>query len=228
MWVVVARAVGPVEATFPNGPVGRAEAADGVAVLAAYADARRRPPSELADDVVEVTGLPGLAVEEGPTVTIADGSAGCVPDDPGRPTVGPPVDLTMPEPGEPPADEDAARAEITELLSAYGGDDPDTQVGLARAPGGVARRRRCASGRSTRVLLEWAKEVYGVVHEIVFTAPDRASVRRSLVATTRDPAPGERIGEAVLIDGVWKIVDRDDAAPTSRSPGIECDYSIEG
>ena len=108
MWVLVARAVGRVSATFPNGSVDTVEDARGVAVLAAFAVAGQ-DPGELADDVIEVSGLPGLAVEEGPRpVTIADGSAGCVSDDP---AVGPtPVDLTMPAPGEPPADEERRRA----------------------------------------------------------------------------------------------------------------------
>ena len=38
---------------------------------------------------------------------------------------------------------------------------------------------------------EWAKEVYGVVDEIVFTAPDRATVRYTLVSDNPSiPAPG--------------------------------------
>ena len=78
MWVVVARATGPVEAVFPNGVIDRTEPAGGIAVLAAYGD-EGRGAFEMTDDTVGVTGLPGLSASEGPReVTIDDGNGGCL------------------------------------------------------------------------------------------------------------------------------------------------------
>ena len=72
-----------------------------------------------------------------------------------------------------------------------------------------------------------APEVYAEVDDIVFTAPDRASVRFTLKSDNPSiPAPGERIGEAVLIDGVWKV-SIDTSCGLVALAGIECDYSVD-
>ena len=112
-------------------------------------------------------------------------------------------------------------------MSAYGGQDPDSQMARHERPN-VWRDADRRFREEHPDYLEWSKEVYGVVHEIVFTAPDRASVRRSLVSDNPEiPAPGERIAEAVLIDGVWKISIETSCSDIGLA-GIECDYSIEG
>jgi hypothetical protein len=222
MWIVVVRGFEDVQATFPNGAVDSARATDGLAVLAAYA-APGQPADQLADDTVELAGAPMKDQDSTRTVVLADGYAGC--GSPPTEPVAPPQ--TMPAAGEPPADEGAARAQIEELFSAYGGQDPDTQMGLHERPN-VWRDANDRFKEEHPDYFEWAKEVYGVVHEIVFTAPDRASVRRSLVSDNPDiPAPGERIGEAVLIDGVWKISIESSCSDLLLA-GIQCDYSIEG
>ena len=220
MWVVVARAVGQVEASFPNGSSDSTEAVNGVAVLAAYADEGQHA-FDLVNNVIEVTGLSGRPVDdEGPReVLLADGFGGCG----SAPPVDPPV--TMPSPGDPPADEAAARAEITELFSQYGGADPRTQVDRHEEPE-VWLDAALRFQEQQPQYFEWSKEVYGVVDEIVFTAPDRATVRQTLKSDNPSiPAPGEMIAEAVLIDGVWKASIESSCAGLALA-GIECDYSL--
>jgi hypothetical protein len=133
----------------------------------------------------------------------------------------------MPEPGEPPADEDAARAEIEELFSGYGGRDPEVEVHRHERPN-VWRDADARFREEHPEYLEWAKRVYQEPLEIVFTAPDRATVRYVLRSDDPSiPAPGERIGEAVLIDGEWKVSIETSCGNIALS-GTQCDYSIEG
>ena len=217
MWVVVARGFQSVVATFPNGASDRVEATDGLAVLAAYADPGASLPS-MTDDVIELEG----EGREAATALLADGSGGCGVEPPV-----PPVDLTMPEPGEPPADEASARAEIEELFSGVGGQDPTIEMDKHERPN-VWRDADARFREEHPEYLEWAKQTYSVPREIVFTAPDRATVRYDLLSDNPDvPAPGERIGEAVLVDGVWKMSIETSCGNLGLA-GIECDYSIEG
>ena len=210
-------ASGRVEATFPNGSV---DAADAVGRCRGAGGLCRRGPG--GDRAASTTSSRSRAArpagEEGPRQVVHRRRHRRLRD---PATAGRPARRPMPEPGEPPADEEAARAEITECSP-----PPTTAQAVAaaarppRAARGVARRAASGSSEEHPDYAEWAKEVYGEVDEIVFTAPDRASVRFSLVSDDPSiPAPGERIGEAVLIDGVWKVVDRDRAASSSASPG---------
>ncbi|MFL6204938.1 MAG: hypothetical protein ACJ739_06275 [Acidimicrobiales bacterium] len=223
MWVVVARGFEDVEATFPNGAVDSTRATDGLAVLAASADPGQSADA-LADDTVELGGTPMEDQESTRPARLADGYAGC-PSPPTEP-VEPPQ--TMPAAGEQPADPDAARAEVEALfLDAFKGPaDPD----------GAHLRERPNVWWDASVRFreehpdyyEWAKEVYSTVEDVVFTAPDRASVRYTLKTDDPEvPAPGERIGEAVLVDGTWKVSIETSCGNVGLA-GIECDYSIEG
>lgn len=220
VWLVIARATGTVIATFPNGTTDEAAATDGVAVLAAFGP-DGASSAELMDDVVQVSGLPGG--EDG-TQPVSAAIGPCPPD--GTP-VAPPVDLTMPEPGEPPADEASAREQIEELFSGYGGQDPDIEVDEHERPN-VWRDADRRFREEHPDYLAWAKESYLVPLEIVFTAPDRATVRYDIRSDDPDiPSPGQRLGEAVLIDGTWKVSIETSCADIALA-GIECDFSIEG
>jgi hypothetical protein len=216
LWVVVARSSGPVEATFPNGTVDATAPVDGIAVLAAYA-AEGVATSE-PFDIIEVRDLPA---QDGAEPALArPAGTGCTVSDP-QPAV------VMPEPGEPPADEDAARAEVEALFTGFGGGDLQAQMGLHERPNvwlDAEQRFR----QEHPDYFEWAKETYVVPLEVVFTAPDRATVRYDLRSDNPDiPVPGERVGEAVLIDGVWKTAIETACADLGLA-GIECDFSIEG
>ncbi len=222
LWVVVARSTSLVGATFPNGATDDAEPVGGVAALAAYADAGATAEN-MSDDVVELAGLTPQMTEEEPR-TIGLAGEPCSTSDP---TVGPPIDLTMPEPGEPPADEGTAREQIEQLFSGYGGQDPEVEVHKHERPN-VWRDADARFRDEHPDYLEWSKEVYMVPLEIVFTAPDRASVRYELKSDDPEiPTPGMRVGEAVLIDGAWKV-SIDTACGNLSLAGIECDHSIEG
>ena len=225
MWVVVAPGYETVEATFPNGAADDDRGDGGLAVLAAYADAgqRRRRWSttssrSTACPVVDMETARRHARRRHRRLRR------------GRPAGRQPPSTVMPEPGEPPADEEAARAEITDAVQ--------RSSTASRAARGRAPRERPSVWLDARQrfreeqpeLRRVVQEVYGDVHEIVFTAPDRASrpLTRSSPTTPSIPAPGERIGEAVLIDGHVEGVDRDELRRLCALAGIECDYSIEG
>jgi hypothetical protein len=225
IWVVVVRGFELVEATFPNGAVDAVEATDGLAVLAAYADPDQSP-DELMDDVIQLQGSPMVDMADSRRAAIDDGSGGC--SEPGTVTTLPPEQPAMPEPGEPPADEEAARAAVEDLwLAAYDGAAEPSQANLRERPEvWLDAQARFRQERPDYAAM--APEVYAVVHDIVFTAPDRASVRFSLLSDNPSiPAPGERIGEAVLIDGAWKVSIETSCGLIALA-GVECNYSLEG
>ena len=74
-----------------------------------------------------------------------------------------------------------------------------------------------------------ATEVYAEVDEIVFTAPDRASVRFTLhrPTTRRSRRPASGSARPCSIDGMWKVSIETSCGLLGLA-GIECDYSIEG
>jgi hypothetical protein len=223
VWVVIARAdgVGTVEARFPNGVVDQAEATGGLAVLAAYAPVGT-PPHDMVDDTVEVTGLPGRAAEDGPAVVTSAYMADADPCASPPPFVEPPAP-TMPEPGEPPTDEAAARAAITDtFLAAFdGANDRDAKAPhYERSDVWLAASEEWGQIPSNEGV---AESLYAEVHEIVFTSADRASVRFSLMSRdTEAPALGNQIGEAVLIDGQWKVSIETSCGLVAMG-GVECD-----
>jgi hypothetical protein len=221
VWVVIVRAddAGTVEARFPNGVVDRAEAVGGLAVLAAYAPAGTSP-QDMVDDAVEVSGLPGRAADEGPAVATSAYLAG--QDQCASPSPEPPAPV-MPEPGEPPADEAAARAAITDtFLAAFdGANDRDAKAPhYERSDVWLAASEEWGQIPSNEGV---AESLYAEVHEIVFTSADRASVRFSLLSRdTEAPALGNQIGEAVLIDGQWKVSIETSCGLVAMG-GVECD-----
>jgi len=215
VWVVIARADGgTVEARFPNGTTDRAEAVGGLAVLAAYADAI---PTDLIDDVIEVSGLPGGAADAEDPAQVTSYLQGHGPC-PGGTTAG----EVMPEPGEPPSDEVAARAAITDtFLAAYGGPGTEEKAHLYERPDVWLAAN--AAFRQNEEYLAMAETISAEVQEIVFTAPDRASVRFVLESSeSGTPTPGEQVGEAVLIDGAWKVSIETSCGLLAMG-GVECD-----
>ena len=193
---------------------------DGLAVLAAYA-APGQAAGELTDDTVELRGTP-IADPAPSQARFADGYAGCPPPPPD--VAEPPQ--TMPPAGEPPADQDA-RAQVEALFSGFGGGEARTEVDDHERPNvwlDAAERFRDEHPD----YFEWAKEVYSVRRRSCSRLRTTRSVRYTLKSDNPDvPAPGERIGEAVLIDGRWKV-SIDTSCRDLALAGIECDYSIEG
>ena len=221
LWVLVVRTSGgEVTARFPNGTTDTTAAGlDGIAVLAAYAGDGRAAYDLMADQI-EVE-------EDGKEVRIARAAALAVVPKCVEPT---PPDLatTMPAPGEPPADEEAARAAVEELVLTAMHGAPDEGGKALRERPNVWWEAQQRFREEHPDYYEWSLEVYSVLHEVVFTAPDRATFRYSLVSDNPSiPAPGERIGEAVLLDGSWKI-SIETACGNLSLAAVQCDYSIEG
>ena len=114
-------------------------------VLAAFAVAGQSPV-ELADDVILLEGDAMVDRRTPAKTEIDDGSAGRG----GGPAVGPPVEQAMPEPGEPPADEDAARDAIEQVfLTAFDGaaDPPWPDLRSDRRCGWTPRSASSAAAR---------------------------------------------------------------------------------
>ena len=179
MWVVVARE--PRPPSRPRSPTGRSTPPKRPAASPCWRPTPTtgsRPP-ELVDDVVERR----RACPVGPSrraarpVTIADGSAGCDGVDP---PVGPPVDLTMPRAGR------AARRRGRRAGRDHRRCSRSCTTAAASPYAGRPARatRRCGSmpaSGSRQEQPDYAAMVPSRCtarsHEIVFTAPDRASVR---------------------------------------------------
>lgn len=106
----------------------------------------------------------------------------------------------LPDPGEQPADAAAAEAEIVELMSRIYGDDAfDTADGIDD-PTGVAEARDAVAAGGFE---EAAASAEAVVEELVFTTPTDAWFRYRI-----DTSMGsfrDRFGQAVLVDGAWKV-----------------------
>ena len=113
-----------------------------------------------------------------------------------------PPSATLPQPGEQPADPAAARAEIELAYSVSydGAKTPEEKARYQEAPTGVTPEQIDATGFGPQVAGASAK-----VTDVVFTSPTTATVRYDIaVANWQNQFPG-RIGEAVLVDGTWKV-----------------------
>ena len=112
----------------------------------------------------------------------------------------------LPEPGEQPPDLEATRADVIAMWEASG--DPS-----------LSKQERAQYQEDPEVWLDAtlrfeeehpdyaaiAKTVHNEVDEVVFTAPDRASVRYQLVSES-SMVPRYQIGVAVLAaDGTWRV-----------------------
>ncbi|MGE3835429.1 MAG: hypothetical protein AB7H43_11650 [Acidimicrobiia bacterium] len=173
-----------VEAVFPNGTIDGAPTAHGVAVLAAFADAGR-PAASLVDDTVLLLGA------DAAQATALRSTDRSYPD----------CSLLLPLPGVQPADPVAARAAVTAAFAtAYDGRLPSELRGPSFERFDIwqeANRRL----EETGLFDERIATASATVDQVVFTAPDQATVRFTLVGTTL----GTRLGRAVLVDGSWKV-----------------------
>ena len=204
MWVVVVQAppgADTLRATFPGRP-GRQHGARGWRRRAGRPGRRASPTSSRRSTVEALAGSEVVASRE---ATLYDGgflgehgdSRECIPPPP-----------ALPAAGEQPADVEAARA----------GGHPGVRGRLQRrrARGGrgpppsttpTCRWRR--SGEQLRYAAPYADQVaigHALVRELVFTAPDHAWVLYD-VLTGDTPAVTDRFGEAVLVDGTWKVTE---------------------
>jgi len=108
----------------------------------------------------------------------------------------------LPEPGEQPTDPAAARAavELAYSISYDGTKSPEEKAQYQDGPTGITPEQIAGSGYGDQV-----SDASGKVTDVVFTSPTTASVRYDIaVANWVNQFPG-RVGEAVLVDGTWKV-----------------------
>ncbi len=218
-WAVVQveREVETVRVEYAAGGDDEMEPVGGVVVLAGPADgANREAPSlggrlEALDgdgEVVSSTDLRGLPGEE----RILS-QPECAPRPP-----------ELPEPdGPPPADEETARQAVIDVFTrVYTGDDPggqsegfvdvDDPTGITEA---VEMVRQSFPGAITGTNTVR-------VDEVRFLNPTTAAVRYTILLPDYSiPEFPSRIGEAVLVDGTWKVT-RDTICHDLELGGVTC------
>ena len=131
--------------------------------------------------------------------------------------------LVLPEPGEQPADPAVAEEQVRAAFLRLG----DTSI---------PAEERAASSERPGVWLDAAHAVTSTqywdiiqgireqVDEVVFVSPTRAAVRFQLVS--EDPiVPRDHIGEAVLVDGRWRMAIATSCELFSLT-GVSCDMSL--
>jgi hypothetical protein len=216
VWVLVVQpppGAVTVQAAFPGGATDGMDVVDGIAVLAAAVSN---------DDLdgkatVQVFDRAGSLLHAQQVTTLPYQTNGKLGTGDGPECVPPPPEL--PAAGEQPADPDGARAAVTAAYeAAYAGSNSDEARAAAIAdPTGfdtVFEQLRTGSFADT-VLAATA-----AVREIVFTAPDHAWLRYDIMVNGSQYFT-DRFGEAVLIDGAWKVAN-DTICRDVRLAAIEC------
>ncbi len=119
---------------------------------------------------------------------------------------------------DPPADPDAARAAIDETFhQAFDADVPEEERYAAVEDGPGIRE---AGHEAASKFPEAAASISVEVHTVQFRSPTRAAVRFELLY--RGAALlGQQDGEAVLVDGRWKV-SRDTRCAIIRQAGVVC------
>jgi hypothetical protein len=110
----------------------------------------------------------------------------------------------LPPSGQPPEDVESAETDIRAAFAGSGNESEDgasvPTVEHGEAPGPVL----IAAKEQRRDVVPQGTDVVTSVDEIVFTDPDHAAVRFSIVADGRTMLSRHR-GDAVLLDGSWKV-----------------------
>ncbi|NND75030.1 MAG: hypothetical protein HKN44_08490 [Ilumatobacter sp.] len=210
-----------VTATFGDGSVDSVAPQNGVAVLVVPGE----PPTTVHDegDYTWIEEVPDFEVTfdgGAEAVTVAGTGVGTW-DDPEFQASCTPPPPALPDPGEQPADPEAAEAEITELMSAmYGGAGVGEFFDRLDDPTGVEQALEQVSEGGFQ---EAAASAQAVVEELVFTDPATAWFRYRIETSSIDLA--ERYGIAVQIDGIWKIT-RDTVCQDLSMAGGSCGDDI--
>jgi hypothetical protein len=158
------------------------------------------------------------------TKTVVNRIPGATSPDPVG-TVGPPIEPSGPltEPGEQPADPDAAEEEVR---AAFTGIFDASQPREDKAP---LSERPAVWSAANQALVEgeygeMVEGLYAVVDEVVFTSPTRAAVRFDLV-TPGGYGSNDQIGHAVLVNGRW-LVTIETTCTQVAIAGVQCDMSL--
>ncbi|MCM3920688.1 hypothetical protein ND748_03220 [Frankia sp. AiPs1] len=108
----------------------------------------------------------------------------------------------LPEPGAPPAEVAAAAAEVKAAFTTAFTGGQDVETVLAAVDDGAALRSTLATVRELHPRPTASARV--LVGEPVFSDPTHASLPFEVVLSSA-PSYGTQLGEAVLVDGRWKV-----------------------
>jgi hypothetical protein len=217
-WVVLVQASGAdvVRATFPSGITDEAEVHDGIAVLAA------RAPStavggwgDLLRATVTLESRQGGQRVAEAIVPQLDGEQRSIEDCQEPPP-------SLPEPGEQPADVEAARAGVIKAYeTVFNGQAGEEGLSYLQNSDELADvRDALADALAGGPFVEESKTATATVDELVFDRPDHAWVRWQLF-TREAPSGPSRVGEAYLVDGRWRVANESWCAVV-RLAGVEC------
>jgi hypothetical protein len=221
-WLVVQvpDGVASVRATFGSGSVDEMAPVQGVAVLVGGAvtggDDPWTPTGTL--ETFDAAGAPLQRLDLGPDVwqglyspyNDAGWQERCQPP--------PPPPPALPPAGEQPADVNAASAAVTVAIETVfdGSLTNDDRAPYIDDPTGVLPDARAEAEAAFPDAVGSAR---GIVHELVFTAPDTAVVRFEI--TTNMGNFADRFGEVKLVDGTWKVTAGTICAQLSLA-GVSC------
>jgi hypothetical protein len=213
-WVVIAQAsdADEVVATFPGGATDRAEVRGGVAVLAARAPASvGTSPDQLAGKPIELeSNREGRRVA---AVTLPKNLSG---QDEQACQEPPP---SLPEPGEQPADVEAARAGVIKAYEiVYDGSLSDAEHDLYLEDPEDLVDVREQLDRTT--VDDPSKGSSATVKDLVFVAPDHAWVLFQIYLND-SPWNTPQLGEAVFVDGKWRVA-QSTFCRLTRLAGVTC------
>ncbi|KJE19767.1 hypothetical protein FF36_05966 [Frankia torreyi] len=124
----------------------------------------------------------------------------------------------LPEPGTPPADVAAAAAEVRAAFTTAFTGGRGIETVLAAVDDGAALRSTLATVRERHPQPTASARV--LVGEPVFTDPAHASLPFEVVLSSA-PAYGTLLGEAVLVDGRWKVA-RSSYCTAMSWAGVSC------
>ena len=169
----------------------------------------------------------GPSLDDSSSDTSAEDSSEVVNDSPvastttlvGRPDPSQPTGPSLPDPGEQPADVEAARAEVIAVyLSHYDGSrSAEDRAADVDDPTNIAEATRAIE----RLFPGAMADARGSVDGVVFVSPTRASVRYRIDLNGSTVVPPS-IGVANLVDGVWKVA-RETVCRDQALGGIDCD-----
>jgi len=219
-WVIVAQTppgTTGVTVTFADGATDSTTPQNGVAILTA--------PGAPSTQIVEGDYTYWSDAQPEFEVTFAGADGGVVSadgvgdwNDPEYRAACEPPPPALPDPGEQPADAEAAKAEIVAAMTAlYDSTDvPDGDAAYLVDSTGVtdARAQVAEGGFSSE-----ASSAQAVVEELVFTSPTMAWFRYRI--DTAGVGLSNRYGIAVLVDDQWKIT-RDTVCQDLSMAGGDC------
>jgi hypothetical protein len=200
-----------VSATFPGGAVDSTSPVDGLAVLAAPApgldgeagyDGERlgvvvTTDTGLVDDDISAYGydFTGMAECEGPSPT-------------------------LPEPGEQPADPDAARADAVAAFETFYDASLPVAERAVHLEGGLDLMGPIVEELLASSYADQVRQARGYVDDLVFTAPDEAWIEYH-IELGGSPSFSGRFGQMLLVDGTWIITTETYCSGVSLA-GVAC------